>query len=340
MIISEYESPLLRVVDSRSVDHSTEGGEGEGEGEMSKYSRRMEFVSSPQLAQTEISFAVDGEEWQRHALRTNASPPRTISPVFDYNSLQMPVHQVMFAVAEKILRQRGQRTSSSSSSSSTSSSVAVIGAGCCALPAKLLSSFPSTLTVHAVEPAPEVLHVADSLFGMDQFPPERLVRHALDGAAFIREHPDARFDVIIIDAFESAPSEVLEKEGLRLEEAASASGDDEAVSDMEADGDGVPAVLAPPFSMLDHWQQWAHALRPPRDASVRALGGLLVVNVFGPVAWVELVQARMERSGLFSPVLRLETASLAELQGLSKTDSRNVVLSSMLIHDADFFREM
>ena len=290
----------------------------------------MEFVSSPQLAQTEISFTVGTEEWQRSALRTSTSASateKTISPTFDHRSLHMAVHRTLGGLAEKFLRLRAH--------SSTRSAVAVIGAGCCALPANLLCTFPSSLSVHAVEPAQEVLDIADSHFGMAQFPADRLVRHAVDGAAFIRRFPASRYDVIIIDAFESAPSEELAK---IADLARGAAGVDSAYFE-EEDGDGLPAVLAPPLSLLDHWQQWAHALRPSPSDPSGAPGGLLAVNAYGPVAWIEHVRAGIEQSGLYCPVRWTDTASAAELQSLGPMDSRNVVLSSMLRQDAEYFEK-
>lgn len=296
----------------------------------------MEFVHSPQLAQTEITFTVATEEWKRSALRTNTNTTeRTILPSFDYNTLHMAVHRAIRGLVEQALRRPLQ--------GDTPSSVAVIGAGCCALPASLLVSFPSFLTVHAVEPAQEVLSIADSHFGMDQFAPERLVRHPLDGAAFLQRYPDARYDVIIIDAFESAPSKELsagrklQPEAAVVDPVAQAEAQTDEEADEETDeeeSDGLPAVLAPPFSLLDHWQQWAHALRPSQDGPKESPGGLLVLNVYGPEAWIEHVRARIEQSGLFGPVCRTETAGPAQLQSLDRVDSRNVVLSFTLKKDA------
>lgn len=339
MLPTEFESPILRVVDTRFADPSS-NSDGELEGAF-KYSRRMEFVCSPQLAQTEITFSVGTEEWQRSALRTSTDiAERTILPTFDYNTLHMAVHRVISRPVEQALRQRVQEAAQSS--------VAVIGAGCCALPANLLVNFPSSLTVHAVEPAQEVLSIADSHFGMDQFPPERLVRHPVDGAAFLQRYPDARYDAIIIDAFESAPSEELARMGLQLGVAGArpvaseprVEAQEVEAEEEEEEGDGVPAVLAPPFSLLDHWQQWAHALRPSQDGPPGSPGGLLVINVYGPEAWIDHVRARIEQSGLFCSVRRTEAASPLALQSLERTDSRNIVLSFMLRKDAEHFKKI
>jgi hypothetical protein len=305
---------LLRVVDSMSVNHDEEEKSDMAEEILPTYSRRMEFVSSPQLAQTEIPFLCSAHQWAVSGGRGDATVERTLLK-FDYSSLHMPVHRVMGDVASRfLLKRRVSVDDPAGAGAGAVSSVAVIGAGCCALPAYLLTVFPSSAVVHAVEPCEEVLRVADSHFGMDAFPSTRLVRHVLDGAAFLRQQRASRYHLIVIDAFDAAPLHELARMGLPLP------GDD---SD-----DGVPAVFAPPHSLLDSWTQIASALSPDLDSQFKH-GGLLVINVFGPEVWVEHVRSRIERSELFCTAKVFETVDPAYRQAMCSSDSRNTVLVTM-----------
>lgn len=277
------------------------------------FTRRMEFVNSPQLAQTEISFAVSDEEWDSCATRQSTND-YSLKPRFDFLSLHMPVHQVLGEITSRLLRNQPP--------TGGKHAVAVIGAGCCALPAYLLSQFPSSLVVHAVEPAAEVLQVADSLFAMAQFPPARLQRHVMDGAAFLAQDSDQRFDVVIVDAFDNAP--VLRDNG----------GDDD-------DDDGVPAVFAPPASFLDSWADWARALSmAPGSTAAEGGCGVLLVNVFGPEAWVQKVQQRILQSEAFASVRLIETLDEVQLQALNSLDSRNVVLAAAIKSKGNFLNSI
>uniref|UniRef100_A0A7S3MCG8 Uncharacterized protein n=1 Tax=Spumella elongata TaxID=89044 RepID=A0A7S3MCG8_9STRA len=327
----EYESANLRVVDTRTVSHDdvdesddNEGVTGsEDEEAPVQFTRRMEFVSSPQLAQTEISFAVSSDEWMKCSTRQSASD-YNLKPRFDFLSLHMPVHKVLGELTSRVLLRNQAQPNKQHS-------VAVIGAGCCALPAYLLSKFPTSVVVHAVEPAAEVLQVADSLFDMAQFPPDRLCRHVMDGATFLAQDPGQRFDVVIIDAFESAPvltskfgQSILHDNG-----------------DGEDDDDGVPPVYAPPASFLDTWTDWAQALSmPPAPSSSSAASdgcGVLLVNVFGPEAWIQQVQQRIKQSDAFASVRRIETLDEAQIQTLGSADSRNVVLAAAIKPNGELF---
>lgn len=303
-----------------SVNHEEEES-NEAEEVSPTYSRRMEFVSSPQLAQTEIPFLCSADQWAASGGHGDATV-RLTSLKFDYSSLHMPVHRVMGDVASRFLQ---RRRVSVDDPAGTVSSVAVIGAGCCALPAFLLTAFPSSTVVHAVEPCEEVLQVADSHFGMDAFPSTRLVRHVLDGATFLHQQRASRYHLIVIDAFDAAPLHELVRMGLPLP------GDD---SD-----DGVPAVFAPPHSLLDSWTQLASALSSDPDSQCEH-GGLLVINVFGPEVWIEHVRSRIEQSELFCTVKVLETVDPAYRQAMCSSDSRNTVLVSMPRAYAQTFDEL
>ena len=283
-----------------------------------QFTRRMEFVNSPQLAQTEISFAVSSDEWMKCSTRQSASD-YSLKPQFDFLSLHMPVHKVLGELTSRVLLRNQAQPNKHS--------VAVIGAGCCALPAYLLSKFPTSVVVHAVEPAAEVLQVADSLFDMAQFPPDRLCRHVMDGATFLAQDPGQRFDVVIIDAFESAAvlTSISGQSSLHDN------------GDGEDDDDGVPPVYAPPASFLDTWTDWAQALSMPPAPGSNSGCGVLLVNVFGPEAWVQQVQQRIKQSDAFASVRRIETLDEAQLQTLGSADSRNVVLAAVIKPNGELF---
>lgn len=373
-----YEDEVLRVVDSKAIDE--DGGY--------TYSRRMEFVNSPALAQTEMYMQCTDEEWGRnkkdlsldgtHAAHSTAKSSSAVSSSqLDYATLHMPVHRVIGGICADYLSRTHVK-----GSPEHQQRVAVIGAGCCALPAYLLmhdsssgiedkfnerggssggdptvsrswsstrSPFKDQLAVHAVEPCAEVLDAAEKFFGI-HFDLHRLVKHVETGSQYLRgavgvqcsiasegkdegmmEGQHRYHDVIIIDAFADGDRDANQRSN-----AATTVHMDCHNTDRDKDGrkDGrdndVLLQCAPPEELLVDLPLLAAALTDPRN-STRA--GLLLVNVYGPSDWVEVVVAKIESTRLFCPVLVFPTTAAAVLNAqissngpLSTMDSRNVVL--------------
>lgn len=325
LLFAVHEDKVLRVVDSKAL--ASDGGEGH------IFSRRMEFVNSPALAQTEMFVSCTADEWSRwygansgNSVAGTADANKTIADKLDYSTLHMPVHRVMGGLCSDYLNNEleGQALR-----------IAVIGAGCCALPACLLTrSSTREMTVHAVEPSAEVLLAAEQFFGV--IFDARLQKHAQTGAQYLRScglHTGAPssqtfHDVIIVDAFADAP--------LSAQQERSKNTGNVDAYDMDTDVVCDDAVqYAPPQEVLLDLPLLAAALTGT-NTNTDTKTGLLIINVYGPPNWVDLVVQRIQDSGHFCPPLMVPTspAAVAAAQSdgttpLSTTDKRNVVLVTM-----------
>lgn len=315
-----YESPELRVVDAKSLAFGARGGSADdatGRSVSVVYSRRMEFVTTPHLSQTEVYLSGRPLSWTESDQTVSLSAS---DAVLDHSVLHMPVHRTMAKLVKQFLHQRKAERQQQS----PSSSIAVIGAGCCALPSHLLSvpALAGT-SVSVVEPSSEVLDVAQRYFGA-QFssgdasaPGSGMQSYCIDGESFLRTHSDRRFDVIVVDAFaQSAPAIVSSPEA--------------------QDGETEQARYAPPESLLQCWTE-LHAALGPYEAGKS--GGLLLVNVYGPASWIDNVQRTATDRGLFCAPVLVEPAAV-DVRDAPGTQDRNVVLATMRVEDGEVFAEL
>lgn len=320
-----HESPFLRVVDSQcavlsgstpkesdsdnnssSSCNSVAADQGEG----AVYSRRMEFIRSPQLAQTEMHLLNGPQLWVAHDdQRLGLVVPEA---QLDYRRLHMPVHRVLGSACVQFLQLQHRLQNDHTASAS----VAVIGAGCCALPSYLLAQGNRhSVVVHAVEPSSEVLQMAETYFGA-KFRTEQqaleskkggVVPHCIGGSEFLLQQ--RCFDAIIIDAF-------ADEEG------------DTAATER--------TPRAPPTSLLD-WVSLHTALTP----NATKAAGVLLINVYGTVQWQEEVQQRLDSSGLFCRPCVLPASDLLEsgLRTSPGVQCLNIVLATAPVEAAEGFSE-
>jgi hypothetical protein len=172
----------------------------------------------------------------------------------DHTTLIMPIHQKICHILIDFLTQtnhnyhscvsnddnnfRHDTTSTFTSSSSTALTaptvavvrIALIGAGCCAIPAYLLSTHSQRDTdnqqhphqhqqylrfsIDAIEPEAEILDIATKYFGIN-FDNTYLTKYVMDGLSFLKAAisvgkikssssssvPSSSYDVIVVDAF-------------------------------------------------------------------------------------------------------------------------------------------
>ena len=327
-----HESPFLRVVDSQCTvlsgstpkesdsDNSSSSSTNSAaadQGEEAVYSRRMEFIRSPQLAQTEMHLLNGPQLWAAH----DDQGLGLVVPQaqLDYRRLHMPVHRFLGSACVQFLQLQHRLQNGHT----TAASVAVIGAGCCALPSYLLAQGNRlSVVVHAVEPSSEVLQMAETYFGA-QFRTEQqaleskmggVVPHCMGGSEFLLQQPQRCFDAIIIDAF-------ADEEGDPLNTAAT---------------ERTPR--APPTSLLD-WVSLHTALTPKTDATKAA--GVLLINVYGTVQWQEEVQQRLDSSGLFCHPCVLPASDLLEsgMRTSPGVQCSNIVLATAPVEAAEGFSE-
>lgn len=147
--VIRYESAALRVVDTTSpaeIEGDDEDKSDDDDHEPALVSiRRMDFASSPHVAQTEMYLTNNptGED------------DRLCGGMVDHARLVMRVHRAMHALTLLAIKSLDQ----------SQAHIAVLGAGGCALPAAIRKSLPSA-TIFAVEPCKEVLEIAQKYFHM------------------------------------------------------------------------------------------------------------------------------------------------------------------------------
>jgi hypothetical protein len=294
----------------------------------------MEFVATPQLAQTEMYLKSRPVDWPVLNTTESAEPTssETDSAVLDHSVLHMPVHKTLAKLIKRSVQWRRNHVGDGNNDDA----VAVIGAGCCALPSHLLS-LPSLTRVqmHVVEPSTEVLDVAQRYFGArfhtdTTLPPEGTMRaSAMDGETFLSSYTDLRFAALVVDAFaERATADAA----------------------IHAAGEQDKMVVAPPASLLAHLPDLHRALGPASNtvAARRAtVGGVLLMNVYGPPDWIAHVTRTVQQSGLFCTPKLVETQHYSELnQGVEPVrdapgaENRNVVLVTMRAEDQDHCDEV
>ena len=200
------------------------------------------------------------------AIRIQSSSSTSSSlAVPDHTTLIMPIHQKICHILIDFLTQtnhiyhscisnddnnfRHDTTSSPSPLSSSSTAltaataavvrIALIGAGCCAIPAYLLSTHSQRDTdnqqrphqyehqhqqylrfsIDAIEPEAEILDIATKYFGIN-FDNTYLTKHVMDGLSFLKAAisvgkikpsssssvPSSNYDVIVVDAFSNQSS--------------------------------------------------------------------------------------------------------------------------------------
>jgi hypothetical protein len=299
----------------------------------------MEFVNSPRLTQTEVFLTGRPSDCPSAVYGTTLAPENSldgaVQGVVDHTRLHMAVHSTMAMLVNRFLAQRHRNTSIS---------IAVIGAGCCALPSFLLHNIAGDVAIHAVEPSAEVLAAAERYFGAafsgpigsEQSsavrPPDQigscLLPYTLTGEDFLRLHPDLRCDVIVLDA---------------IADAIDSGSSDGAEDEVDAE------VMAPPLTLLDCLPELYRALgsncsggtdqgsgESGTGSGTRGTGtggGLLLINVYGTEAWKNSVVNRVMESGLFAAPVVLETSLGADAGGSPTVsdapgvDRRNVVLA-------------
>lgn len=171
-----YESAHCRVIDIHLVESDADGED------VNAIYRRLEFITSPRMTQTEIRIQSDGS--------------------INFTSLVMSVHAVMAAISLSHLH--------ATSSSIEVSKVAVIGAGCCALPMHIATVSRMPLLIDAIEPDEEVLHLAEKYFGADFSTNNiwQMRRHVCDGLTYIHRSLHSSFSVLIVDAFDSHVNDI------------------------------------------------------------------------------------------------------------------------------------
>jgi hypothetical protein len=298
------------------------------------YSRRMEFVATPQLAQTEVYLKSRPADWPVLNTTGLTEPANTESDsaVLDHSVLHMPVHRTLAKLIKRSVQWRRNHVGDAA----MDEPVAVIGAGCCALPSHLLS-LPSLTRVqmHVVEPSTEVLDVAQRYFGArfhtDTTVPQEGTMHAyaMDGETFLSTHHDLRFAALVVDAFAERATE------------------DAAIL---AAGELDKMIVAPPASLLAHLPDLHRALRPASDpvaAGGATAGGALLMNVYGPPDWITHVTHAVQQSGLFCTPKLVETQQYSELnhgveavRDAPGAENRNVVLVTMRADDQDYYDEI
>jgi hypothetical protein len=316
------------------------------------YSRRMEFVQSAQLAQTEVHLQCRPASWKDEenvdeltvdslgsrvgddsALRGEGRDGEIgTDAAIDATRLHMPVHRVLASLCVDFLTQAAnlQQEKEKTTVESHNPFVAVIGAGCCALPSYLQThALLPNLTVHAVEPSAEVLEVAARYFGASftadagslaggksaesgQGSGSQVFAHCMDGSQYLRMPSAHKHDVIIIDAFADAQDE------------------ESSCGAQDAQRGAAWGLCAPPQALLQDWPQLHAALT--RDLT--APPGLLLMNVYGPAEWVDHVARRVEESALFYAPIKHEVTG-QEVRGSEAvfdapgTVNSNVVLSAV-----------
>lgn len=190
-----YESELMRVVDSTVP---AEEGEGEGGGvtAISRATRRLEFVDSPHVSQTEMLLLVGPSD----------------DSCVDHTQLVMPVHRAMGVLALLAAK--------SIEEEKRNPRVWVLGAGGGALPSFLVSRAPDC-RVDAVEPSHEVLKLAVQYFGLKVAGGGGLSEcgifiHAISGEAFVCAESTTPIgsvvpgpDVVIVDTCDAGTAPVL-----------------------------------------------------------------------------------------------------------------------------------
>jgi hypothetical protein len=191
------------------------------------------------------------------AIRVQSSSTSSSLAVPDHTTLIMPIHQKICHILIDFLTQtnhnyhscvsnddnnfRHDTTSTFTSSSPLSSSstaltastaavvrIALIGAGCCAIPAYLLSKHSQRDTNNqqrphqyehqhqqylrfsfdAIEPEAQILDIATKYFGIN-FDNTYLTKHVMDGLSFLKAAisvPSSSYDVIVVDAFSNQSS--------------------------------------------------------------------------------------------------------------------------------------
>jgi hypothetical protein len=296
------------------------------------YSRRMEFVATPQLAQTEVYLKSRPVDWPVLNTTELTEPANTAadSAVLDHSVLHMPVHRTLAKLIKRSVQWRRNHVGDGN----MEEPVAVIGAGCCALPSHLLS-LPSLrgVQMHVVEPSTEVLDVAHRYFGArfhtDTQQTGAMQAYAVGGETFQNSYTDLRFAALVVDAFaERATADAA----------------------ILAAGELDKMVVAPPASLLTHLADLHRALSPTNDtvAAGRAtVGGVLLMNVYGPPDWVAHVMHAVQQSGLFCTPKLVETQQYSELNRGAEpvrdapgAENRNVVLVAMRIEDWDHYDEV
>jgi hypothetical protein len=328
------------------------------------FSRRMEFVQTPRLAQTEVYIDADmnySQSWD--SFDANDNDKGRLHPRFFFSVLHMAAHRVIGNASVEFLMARQARYKELKQE--YPQRVAVIGAGCCALPAFLLSYSNSlVLTVDAVEPEPAVIEVAEKYFGM-VFDKERgLSKHLLDGASFLESAATSkeRYDLIVVDAFsEGSPGRNGAPCGdslsalvptLRTAEAAFC-----------VDSHSSTYQYAPPLDLLCQWDKLStvlcggaesacvcapttHHLSPASASASHVVAdsncGLLLINAWGPDSWIDFVKSKVIESQLFCEPLVLSTAS-SRVDGMvapaeEGADNRNFVLATMPLSGSKHFK--
>lgn len=243
-------------------------------GSLHYYTRRIEFKASSQFSQTEMYLQMNEDEWRTHI--ASDSDVR-----FRYNALVMPIHRIIANISMEYLMGRigdlqymhEQQLSTSSSSMPLPHMlrVAVVGAGCCALPMYFATSPTLVDRVHIdlVEPAKEMLESATRHFGVNFG--SALEAHCTDGLTYLHTvHNSAqRLDYIIIDAF----------------------GEDTVIGDQSVS-------FAPPLSLIEGGLPLMYTVLC-KENSLDKSTGLLAIHIYGSNAWQRKICQVVETFGRF-----------------------------------------
>lgn len=265
-----YESAALRVVDvtlntKDGVEDDSSGDNTTDSSSAVQIARRLEFIDSPRLNQTEVLYHSTmnekGEKQQK----------------FNFLDLQMPLHRLMSCLGSYVV---------DLATSSKTSNILVIGGGGCALPMHWFQKHGkhADTLIDVVEMSQEVVDVAVEYFGVAVSDPDSSTNgvriHTIDGLSFLLQQHKAQLTI------EKVPYQVVyldAAEGCGEDDMSDVRGSSLAGGDEGAAGD---ELRCPPISLLSQNSVRAmHYLCTSEGVS----GGAVIVNVRGSSSWKEHV---------------------------------------------------
>jgi hypothetical protein len=274
--VIEDEESLLKDIHDRDIENIG-----------CKTFRRLEFISSPLLAQTEIQMIEDESLVLPFSPSSSSSSSISNSiKIVDHSNLLMPVHRVIsFAIKSFFCR-----------NINNNNRICIIGAGGCALPMHLLKTIETKnrIIIDAVESNSLVLNIAMNYFSatftdIEEFLTNHniLVSNLMDGTTFLLSTHNS-YEILVVDAFEDCEIDNNDKDNDKdnknkdNNDKDNNNNDNNNINKDNKDNNKRGSMSrAPPMSILSEIDIYISSLNED--------GGMLVMNLLGDMCWIEEV---------------------------------------------------
>lgn len=238
--------------------------------------RRLEFISSPLLTQTEVQMIEDESLILPYS--PTSSPLAPSIKIVDHSTLLMPVHRVISYAIKSILNKNINKNNR----------ICIIGAGGCSLPMHILNTIKNKerIVIDAIEPNSIVLDIAKEFFSTKFTVPEDefvnadniLIPHLMDGNTFIF-YTKNLYEIIVVDAFENCEVDNIASTTFNniINTTNKDNNNTNTINNIEKE----ILTRAPPISILSEIDIYISSLHED--------GGMLIMNIWGDLNWLEEV---------------------------------------------------